>query len=496
MENLVILDLYRNPLVNTQENYRLFIIYHLPALKALDGQAVESTECENAKDVFGGRLTSDMIAEKLGYSNVSELLKLELPDYAIRTVDLGPPKKFEHLQRINLERNNLTSFSGLIFLPTVKVLHLNYNHIESIFPRQKSQLHLTNRQLLQQKVTSSGYGQQTKGIRDVGVYGLLPPVMESLEVLHLAYNGISNLAQLELSRLTNLRTLFLQGNNITQIEGLDGLRYLVELMLSQNRIKMINANSFWSQGALVELHLEENRIRELNYLNPLVKLQRLFLGANKVQDIFSLEKLDGLSNLTELSMIDNPVTRKILYRPFLLFRLPRLQLLDGLAVTYEERERSELQLCEQNILTTSSPMEMTLPGLVAQLARPSPLRVTNVTLQGGVQHLIGQEFNVQHTFGDSISQETAKNKKYKHLAANLVSNIRAAHSENTLRQIKSGTNYQPSSFTQQQGGVSRNMHTFNHTQEQDGRCWQPDRSVPTGYSTGTGSVSAEPDHDL
>lgn len=35
--------------------------------------------------------------------------------------------------------------------------------------------------------------------------------MGSLEVLHLSHNGISNMANLQLSRLTNLKALFLQG---------------------------------------------------------------------------------------------------------------------------------------------------------------------------------------------------------------------------------------------------------------------------------------------
>lgn len=42
--------------------------------------------------------------------------------------------------------------------------------------------------------------------------------MSSLEVLHLSHNGITNLSNLQLSRLTNLKALFLQGRN----EGLVG----------------------------------------------------------------------------------------------------------------------------------------------------------------------------------------------------------------------------------------------------------------------------------
>ena len=39
---LVILDLFGNPVVKSADNYRLFVIYHLKALKALDGLAIVS----------------------------------------------------------------------------------------------------------------------------------------------------------------------------------------------------------------------------------------------------------------------------------------------------------------------------------------------------------------------------------------------------------------------------------------------------------------------
>jgi len=42
LSNLVILDLYGNPVVHEMDNYRLFIIYHLKTLKALDGLAIVS----------------------------------------------------------------------------------------------------------------------------------------------------------------------------------------------------------------------------------------------------------------------------------------------------------------------------------------------------------------------------------------------------------------------------------------------------------------------
>lgn len=42
LSNLVILDLFGNPVAMDTDNYRLFIIYHLKNLKALDGAAIVS----------------------------------------------------------------------------------------------------------------------------------------------------------------------------------------------------------------------------------------------------------------------------------------------------------------------------------------------------------------------------------------------------------------------------------------------------------------------
>ena len=44
----------------------------------------EVLECENAKDVFGGRLNPDMVAEKLGHSNYSGIAELHLQSSGIR----------------------------------------------------------------------------------------------------------------------------------------------------------------------------------------------------------------------------------------------------------------------------------------------------------------------------------------------------------------------------------------------------------------------------
>ncbi|KAM3871256.1 leucine-rich repeat-containing protein 9 [Diretmus argenteus] len=431
--NLIILDLYGNPLLEKLEFYRMYVVFQLPSLKALDGIAVEVTECENAKDVFGGRLTPDMVAEKLGYSNCSltDIKDLTLQSCSIRMVDLVPVDLFHNLCSVNLEHNNLTSFSGLVYLPNVKALCLNYNHIESILPRQRAQAHLTNRQILHHKVNSSGYGQQcpSKGNREAGPTDNLEPLMGSLEVLHLSHNGISNMANLQLSRLTNLKALFLQGNEISQVEGLEGLYRLRELVLDRNRIKALSENSFIAQTVLVELHLVENRIRELNHLEPLTELRKLFLGMNKLQDISELDKLEVLPSLTELSVVSNPVARRSLHRPAVVLRLSRLQVLDGVVVTLEERTRAELLCTDAPCPGASVPsMDINLPGLLPLVSRNTPLR--GMGLAGGLQHFLGHDILPCNMY-EAQPHDTSKHKKHKHSSA-----ARSGQAEIAFRHIR------------------------------------------------------------
>ncbi len=73
------------------------------------------------------------------------------------------------------------------------------------------------------------------------------------------------------------------GNEISQVEGLEGLHQLRELVLDRNHIKALTENSFVSQNVLLQLHLAENRIRDLSHLEPLTELRKLFLGMNKLQ---------------------------------------------------------------------------------------------------------------------------------------------------------------------------------------------------------------------
>ena len=91
-----------------------------------------------------------------------------------------------------LQHEALLRRTGFLYF---KVLCLNHNKVECITTKVE-------------KSNQSEYSSDK-----------LVPVLESLEVLHLAYNGIKDLTALQVSRIRNLKALFLQGNELQIIGG-------------------------------------------------------------------------------------------------------------------------------------------------------------------------------------------------------------------------------------------------------------------------------------
>lgn len=74
-----------------------------------------------ARELLGGRLTSDFVAERVGHSVFSEIRELDVPQLSLKSIDLGTGEAFVNLRSVNLEHNNLTNVGGLVHLPNLRV---------------------------------------------------------------------------------------------------------------------------------------------------------------------------------------------------------------------------------------------------------------------------------------------------------------------------------------------------------------------------------------
>jgi hypothetical protein len=138
--------------------------------------------------------------------------------------------------------------------------------------------------------------------------------------LDLSSNRLTAMEPAVLGSLTNLRTLWLNENPITAIQGLERLTRLHSLWLARTQISCIG-DALESNAALTDLNLAASNI--CNF-----------------KDIPYLTRLRLLSSLsfTDSHFGDSPVCTLCNYHTYILFHLPQLNILDSLIIADEARQ--------------------------------------------------------------------------------------------------------------------------------------------------------------
>lgn len=160
----------------------------------------------------------------------------------------------------------------------------------------------------------------------------------SLEVLSLASNMISDLQPLELSRLPQLHSLFLQSNLLGDTEGLRGLESLQHLVLDRNRVRTVTPNTLSSCPCLAEVYLVGNRLSVVDELVKIRGLERLHLSCNKLTQMEDVFRFGALERLVDVTFDHNPCCRDATFRAQLILALPRVCFIDRKEVTFVHRE--------------------------------------------------------------------------------------------------------------------------------------------------------------
>eukprot|EP00817_Percolomonadidae_sp_ATCC50343_P006469 CAMPEP_0117419046 /NCGR_PEP_ID=MMETSP0758-20121206/704_1 /TAXON_ID=63605 /ORGANISM="Percolomonas cosmopolitus, Strain AE-1 (ATCC 50343)" /LENGTH=1291 /DNA_ID=CAMNT_0005199911 /DNA_START=513 /DNA_END=4388 /DNA_ORIENTATION=- len=389
LPKLIILDLSGNELC-LEKNYRLYCIYNLRKLKVLDGISIDSTEISKAKSEFSGKVTVDVLNEKIGaLTNFRDVMELDLSSSGIKSI--SNLDGFTQLRDLNLEQNLVSNISGLENLTSLVILRLSSNRIDASHPSKNHS------------------------------FGKYINKFTKLEILTLDSNHISSIASLQLYKLPNLRVLSLRSNEINKIEGLDGLYHLQELLLDKNKIRSIDDKAFSGCPNLRLLHIEENSLRTLDGLKDLPNLHSLFLGCNRIVELPELEKLAGLVRLKEIVLSYNPISKKSLYRPSLIHRVPSLLFIDCKEVIAEERERSMLFFAQDYFHSNSTIYGSADPrGSSGTVGQPTgnnprlPVRISSVNF----------EYSKEGTNGSSMAPLPSSSTERNYSSSNSRSNSR------------------------------------------------------------------------
>jgi dynein light chain 1 len=165
--------------------------------------------------------------------------------------------------------------------------------------------------------------------RYVKLLGLLPPITKMDK---------------EITALTACEHLALSTNAIEKIgPGLKELKNLKILSLGRNCIRKLEQLDI---PQLEQLWISYNKIDKLSGLDKLKGLKILYMSNNQIASWSEIERLaTQCPELTDVLFINNPIytnaASEAEYRLMMLQRLPKLTKLDGLPVDPDEKEEAD-----------------------------------------------------------------------------------------------------------------------------------------------------------
>eukprot|EP00659_Diplonema_papillatum_P006774 gene6774-10385_t len=158
---------------------------------------------------------------------------------------------------------------------------------------------------------------------------ITPESARSVTELYLGDRGLTKVHP-NVMRFSNLETLWLNDNKLTEVRGLFppksavtkdpslGLRRLKQLYLSGNEISTLSGD-FENLKYLETLHLANNSLRNMEA---------------------ACHKLAQLKYLKQLDLFGNPLAEEAAYRLYFVFHLPSLVIFDRREITLPERQKA------------------------------------------------------------------------------------------------------------------------------------------------------------
>ena len=336
LKKLTIVDLTGNEVCRIVKDLRITMIYYCRLLKNFNRINIDDQERIQAKEYFTGKLTSEVLEKRLGVGyNTFNLVELDLSSLKLKDeINLFNKDLYPKLAKLNLSRNIFKTFSIFGKLPHLVELNLNYNLFTEIF-QKKSKL-----------------------INGQGIFGL--PNLESLEF---AGNQLVNINGIQFFK--KLKILVLRENSLSKIDSINHMEFLTFLDVSFNKLRTCDRTTIGNLPSLQVFLCDNNYLKNINGFEKFYSIQSISFENNKIPDYNSLEKLASLSNLRDLALGNNPVSKSINYRNTIIRMFPNLLKLDGKEITNEEREMiaMEMQMDGNNNIYDDDQYEIYTGGL-------------------------------------------------------------------------------------------------------------------------------------
>lgn len=218
-----------------------------------------------------------------GLENATELVYLDLSNNTIRNI--SSLSSLRNLREVYLQNNALSDLSSLSSIKTITRLNVSGNALTTITP-------ICN---ITGLVWLDASNNQLTSVAQIGN-------LTKLRELYLSKNLLTDLERLD--ACAALEILYLDNNQLTDIYQVGALKNLMLLDFSSNQITALP--EFSKDCALVEIYGSSNLLEDLNALEGLPNLNRVFMDYN--ENIESVEPLASCPVLIRVDVYGTKVT--------------------------------------------------------------------------------------------------------------------------------------------------------------------------------------------
>lgn len=196
-------------------------------------------------------------------------------------------------KELDLSNHDIQDLTGLASFANLTDLNLSQNKINNI-----NELRYCTK-MQQLNVSNTNIGNNNTAIESMTVLTNLD--LSNTGMTHI--DSINNLTNGFLSnkRTTKLLDLNISNNKISNIEGLENITTLQKLYVSSNQLTDIS--KLGSLAKLDTLNLSGNHVEDITSLEPLNNLKTLYISNNKIRDISPISRIA----ITELDFSGNRV---------------------------------------------------------------------------------------------------------------------------------------------------------------------------------------------
>ena len=349
----------------------------LTSLYNIDSGITDLTGLEHATQLERLDLAYNQISDITLLVKLTNLTQLDLSGNEIS--DLSPFAKLTNLTQLDLAYNQISDINPLAKLTNLTQLDLAYNQISDITPladlRQLEELRLKRNPIDGTSLQKLLRNNPNLKVDVQPVPGLMPDANLAAEVRgQLRLELGSPLTKHDLNRLT---VLFAFNASITNITGLEHATQLKGLYLSGNQISDITPLTKLTQ--LETLDINFNEISDITPIAKLTNLRRLDLHGNEINDTGPIRQLLQRNPNLKLD-IDLDAGPKI-EGPWVWMIVPTDQKSDGKATASEKdwlKAASKGRVTEQQMAINGARPGDIIGNKVWTLGKIAPINKNNI----------------------------------------------------------------------------------------------------------------------